>query len=84
MINLYYLKTNYIFLIILFIVLTILLFFLLRWLYPDKFNRNVPITVIVSLIIVLGIYYIPIKIPRMSGNFDDKLLMTNNDVNTKF
>ena len=81
MVDIRYLKTNFYFLGVLFVILCVLLFFLLRYFYPNKINRNVPITVFIALVLVIGLYYIPIKLPKMKGDFDDKLIIDKSNNN---
>ena len=71
MVDIRYLKTNYYFLGFLFMVLSILIFSLLYYLYPMSLNRNIPISILIGLILVIGLYYIPLKLPKLNENFDD-------------
>ena len=78
MLDIHYLKTNLVFLAVFFIFLSILLFFLFRLKYPNETNRNIFLAIIITLIIVIFIYNVPIKLPKMRDNFDDKLITTSN------
>lgn len=66
-----YLKTNLPFLSVLAVVLAVIIFYTLRMYYPEQFNRNVPIAIIMGIIIVLIIYNVPLKLPKSKEPFDD-------------
>lgn len=68
-----YLKTNYYFLGVVFIVTSLLTYFLLRRSYPKNFNKNVPIAIIAGMIIVVSVYYIPLKTLKSIEPYDDVL-----------
>jgi glucan phosphoethanolaminetransferase (alkaline phosphatase superfamily) len=69
--DLRYLKTNIYFLGVLAAVLMFLMFFLLRYKYPENFYNNILVAIVSGFAIITVIYYFPIKLPKSTEPFED-------------
>lgn len=69
--DLRYYKTNLYFLGFLAVFLCVMIFFLLRHYREEQFQQNLAIAFIAAIIIVVTVYYFPLKLQKSIEPFDE-------------